>query len=121
MAACRVKAIAMADTEIIPAPQLEHRPAPSKFERERRAFFKRLSESPKEHEGEYVAIHDGKLVGPGADHAEVALKAYADFGYVPIFVGKVTVEPPATAGITEPRLVTSTGDRDGALSVQYAV
>jgi hypothetical protein len=110
----------MANSEIIPAPQLEHPPAPSKFERERWAFFKQLSELLKEHEGEYVAIHDGRMVGHGADQAEVALKAYADFGYVPIYVGKVSAEPPAPARITAPRLVNSTGDMDGALSVQHA-
>jgi hypothetical protein len=111
----------MADTEIIPAPQLEHPPAPSKFERERWAFFKQLSELLKEHDGEYVAIHEGKVVGHGADQAEVALKAYADFGYVPIYVGKVTAEPPPPARITTRRLVSATGDTDGALSVQHAV
>ncbi len=111
----------MAESEIIPAPRIERPPAPSKFERERWAFFKQLSELLKEHEGEYVAIHDGQVVGHGADQAEVALKAYADFGYVPIYVGKVTAEPPPPARIGTPQLINSTDDTDGALSVQHAV
>jgi hypothetical protein len=109
----------MSASEILPAPEIAM-PVPSKFERERWAFYKQLSELLKAYEGEYVAIHEGRVVGHGADQAEVALDAYNRFGYVPMYVGHVTSEPPRPARIPSPRLVQAPGAWNGPISVQYS-
>jgi hypothetical protein len=76
-----------------------------KWRREQQAFHKLLPELLRAHRDRFVAIHEGRVVESGEDKLEVARRAYARFGYVPIFVSRVT-EPPATAvRIPSPRVV----------------
>lgn len=49
--------------------------------------------------GQYVAIHDGQVVESGDGNLAVARRAYARFGYVPIFVNPVTDEAVARARV----------------------
>ena len=85
-----------------PAPAL---PALSedKWRREQRVFHRLLPQLLQSHCGRYVAIHEGEVVESGADKLEVAGRAYARFGYVPIFVSLVTDQPPTPLRIPSPR------------------
>ena len=68
-------------------------PPRDKWEREYRAFLRILPELLKTLPGKYVAVHEERVVGSGADKVDVALKAYAEYGYVPIYVGLVAARP----------------------------
>lgn len=64
-----------------------------KLDRERRAFFRLLPELLQTHRGQYVAIHQGQVVGSGPDQVEVALEVWRKIGKEEIYVGRVTDEP----------------------------
>lgn len=67
-------------------------PPPTKFEREVAAFYRLLPDLLATHRGQYVAIHDGRVVDSGPDRAEVVTRTI-DRVKTDIFVGLVTVEP----------------------------
>jgi hypothetical protein len=94
----------MDQVELLPAPSLP-KPPENKWRNEQRAFRRHLPELLKTHRHQYVAIHDGKMVESGDDKLVVAGRAYARFGYIPIFVGLVTDEPPPVSRIRSPRLL----------------
>jgi hypothetical protein len=77
----------------------------TKWRREQQAFRRLLPDLLKVHRNQYVAIHEGKVVEAGADKLEVAGRAYARFGYVPIYVGLVTDQPIPVSRIPSPRLL----------------
>ena len=87
-----------------PAPELPT-PVEGKWRREQQAFRHLLPELLKIHRGQYVAIHDQQVVESGADKLEVASRAYARFGYVPIYVSLVTDQPLPVIRIPSPRLL----------------
>ena len=88
-----------------PAPDLDFSSRPETlYERERRAFCELLPELLQTHFGQYVVIHDGKVVASGSDRVAVALEAYSRVGYVPLYLGHVTDEPPRPARIPTPRI-----------------
>ena len=66
---------------------------PSKFERERRAFFRLLPGLLATHPGQYVAIHDEQVVDSGSDQLAVALRVQRRVGAVAIYVHLVSDEP----------------------------
>ena len=68
---------------------------PSKFEREKRAFFRLLPSLRATHEGQYVAIHDEQVVDSGPDQLEVVLRVQQRVGQVALYVHFVGDEPPA--------------------------
>lgn len=68
-------------------------PAVSKFERERRAFFRLLPDLLTTHRGQYVAVHDERVVDSGPDQQEVALRVLRRVGHVGIYVHLVA-DPP---------------------------
>jgi hypothetical protein len=74
------------------------------WERDRRAFWNLLPELRRSHDGQYVAIHDGKVVASGSERVPVALEAYRRVGYVPLYLGHVTDQPPKPARIPSPRI-----------------
>jgi hypothetical protein len=76
-----------------------------KWHRERRAFWRLLPELLKTHRGKYVAVHNGQVVESGDDEVALALRAYRQHGYVPIYVGLVTDEPPRVERIPTPRII----------------
>lgn len=84
----------MTITEIMPPPDVSSilKP-PTKFEREMAAFRRLLPTLLKEYRGQHVAIHEEKVVGSGDDLVTVALAAYKQYGYQPIYVDLVTDEP----------------------------
>jgi hypothetical protein len=65
----------------------------TKFERERRAFMRLLPQLLTTHRGQYVAIHDEKVVESGTDRTDVAMKVWQRVGGVDLYVGLVTDEP----------------------------
>lgn len=76
-----------------------------KWQRERLAFWRLFPELLKTYRDQYVAIHEGQVVGHGLTLVDVALRAYAEYGYVPIYVELVTDEPQRPVRIPSPRLV----------------
>ena len=84
----------MSEPITYPAPVLEFPPPPqSKWEREYRAFLQMLPQLLQTHRGQFVAVHDGQVVGSGEDKVALALGCYAKYGYVPIYVGLVAERP----------------------------
>ncbi len=69
-----------------------HVPAPPplpKGEREYRAFLRLLRGLLATHAGQYVAVHEEKVVDAGPDDLELVRRVHERFGYVPIHVGLV--------------------------------
>ncbi len=71
-----------------PAPDFST-PARDKWEREYRAFWLMLPHLLQTRRGRYVAVHEGRLVGSGEASLPLAMRVYATYGYVPIYVGLV--------------------------------
>jgi hypothetical protein len=78
-------------------------PPETKWQEERRAFLRLVSSLLPTHRGQYVAIHEGKVVESGPDKVAVGLRAYAKYGYIPIYVGLVTDEPARMDRLPTPR------------------
>jgi hypothetical protein len=66
----------------------------TKFERERRAFYRLLPDLLHTHRGQYVAIHNEEVVDSGLEQGEVALRVLQRTGNVGIYVHLVSNEPP---------------------------
>lgn len=92
----------MSSIETLPAPDLSA-PHQDKWRREQLAFRQLLPELLRTHLGEFVAIHEGRVVESGVDKIEVARRAYERFGYIPIFISRVDAGPPAPVRIPSPR------------------
>jgi hypothetical protein len=105
----------MNSIETLPAPVLPS-PPDDKFRSEQRAFQKLLPELLRTHRDQYVAIHEGQVVGSGIDQIEVAERAYARFGYVPILVTLVTDEPRPVVRIPSPRMLRNADLHDARCS-----
>jgi hypothetical protein len=82
-------------------------PRDPKWEREYKVFQELLPELLKTHKGQYVAIHEGKVVDSGDDQIVVAKRVWQRFGYVALHVGLVT-DRPSLERIPSPREI-----RDG--------
>ena len=78
--------------------------SPDKWRREQQAFHRLLPELLLSNRDRYVAVHEGVVVESGEDKLDVARRAYARFGYVPIFVSRVTQPPAEVVRIPSPRL-----------------
>lgn len=76
-----------------------------KWRREQRAFFSLLGSLLNSHRGQYVAIHDGKVVANGPDLIDVTLRAYAAYGHQPIYVDLVEEHPLAPTRFPHYRLI----------------
>jgi len=98
----------MNSTETLPAPVLPP-PPEDKFRSEQRAFHRLLPELLPTYRDQYVAIHEGRVVESGEDKLEVAGRAYARFGYIPILVTLVTDQPQRPSRIPSPRVIPDWG------------
>ncbi len=87
-----------------PAPAFRSSNPRTRFERERRAFREVLPALRATHDGQYVAIKDGKVVASGSNRVAVALEASSRVGYRPLYLGHVTDSPPPPVRIPSPRL-----------------
>ncbi len=65
----------------------------AKLQSEQDAFRRLLPDLLKTYRNQYVAIHEGQVVGTGPDQIELADRSYDRFGYVPILVTLVTDRP----------------------------
>jgi hypothetical protein len=65
-------------------------PPLGKWEREFHAFQRLLPELRKTHLGEFVAIHDERLVDCDRDEIALILRVHGKYGYVPVHVELVT-------------------------------
>ena len=88
----------MDESDILPAPVINvPQRNDDKWERERSAFHRLLPELLTTTHGKYVAIHEECVVESGDSSAETARRAYAKFGYIPIFIGLVSEQGPPIA------------------------
>lgn len=96
----------MIEAEVLPAPEVGVFVAgASKWEQERSAYWRLLPTLVSKYRDQYVAIHEGQVVDSGANQVEVALRAYRRFGYVPIYVGRVSDQPLRTLRVPSPRVL----------------
>ena len=63
------------------------------FEQEREAFERLKPELLHTHQGQWVAIYQGKVVEAGEDRSQVLDSVYNRFGYVPVYVQQVEEQP----------------------------
>ena len=82
-----------------------------KGEREYHAFLRLLPSLLPTHRGKYVAIHDERVVESGDDKVDLAWRAYEKYGYVAIYVGLVTEQPPPPIRMPSFRELTPEGPR----------
>jgi hypothetical protein len=79
----------------------------SKWEEEQRAFLELRPTLLQSHAGKHVAVHDGKVVDFDEDRIALALRAYAKFGYMPIYIGSVSGSARPTVRLPGPREASS--------------
>ena len=85
----------MKRADIFPAPEVDvPKSADPKWEREYRAFLRLRPSLLQTHANKFVAIHEGKDVDSDEDKVALGLRVYAKFGYVPIYVGRVSADSP---------------------------
>src|SRR5262245_38631514 len=104
VALSRSGVIEMSQVNALAPPSLPD-PASDKWRREQRAFHRLLPGLLGSHRGQFVAVHEGRIVASGPDKLAVAAQAYAQVGYVPIFVSLVTDQPAAPIRMPSPRSV----------------
>jgi len=71
----------------------EQRERARSFDEERAAFYEMKDALLDTYAGQYVAVRNGHVVDSGSDPVDLAMRVYARFGYVPIYVGLVSEEP----------------------------
>ncbi len=96
----------MSRMDVLPAPLLPVS-TDDKWRREQAAFRRLLPALLQTHRDQYVAVHEGQVVESGPGKLDVAARAYARFGYVPIYVSLVTDRPLSPVRIPSPRLLPS--------------
>jgi hypothetical protein len=85
----------MDESDILPAPVINvPKRDDDKWERERSAFYRLLPNLLTTNRGKYVAIHEESVVEVGDSSLETAQRAYAKFGYIPIYIGLVSEQGP---------------------------
>jgi hypothetical protein len=73
---------------MVPVPEL------SKGEREYRAFLRLLPQLLATHRGQFVALHEGRVIDTDPDDIALIRRVHSRVGYVPIHVGLVTDPQP---------------------------
>jgi len=99
----------MSETAVLNAPEIFWpTESPDKWNDEHQAFVAQRGDLLRRFPGEYVAIHQGEVVGHGLDKIAVALQSYREHGRVAIYVGLVSESPPVLA--RQPTFRTFAGD-----------
>lgn len=60
---------------------------------EEQAFRRQRAQLLRCHEGEYVALYHGRVVGHGPDDEELARRLFAELGDQPFYIARVQQEP----------------------------
>ena len=63
------------------------------FATEERTFRQKHRQLLQRYEGQFVALHQGRVVGHGPDDEELAREMFAKFGDAPFYIAKVEKEP----------------------------
>jgi hypothetical protein len=99
------------DPATAPPPAIEFPSPPlSKGEREYRAFQRLLPQLLSPCRGQYVAVHEERVVDSDPDDVALILRVHARYGYVPIHVGRVTDTPPPPIRVPHYRLYRPEGE-----------
>jgi hypothetical protein len=71
-----------------------HKPAAEQLlVAEEQAFRRQRAKLLRRYEGQYVAFHQGRVVGHGPDDEELARQLFADLGDQPFYIARVEREP----------------------------
>ena len=95
---------AMNTTTVFEPPVLTTPSLDGKWNREYAAFLRMLPELLQSHRGQYVAIHEGRVVASGLDKIAVARESYRQFGPVEILVRLVTDARPRVVHMATPQV-----------------
>ena len=68
------------------------------------AYDRLLPALLKTHEGDYVALHEGKVVASGPDLPTLHLQVFYLLGDIPVLYKRVSAEPESDLRIRSPRL-----------------
>ena len=100
----------MNETQAIPVHTV-HLPLPleDKWQRERRAFLRLLPELLKSYRDKFVAIHQEQLVDSDEELIRLALRVYARFGNVPIYMDLVSLREQVPVHIPHYRVLDNQG------------
>jgi hypothetical protein len=105
----------MSSAEILDSPDITPRDDRiAEWEAEREAFRQLLPSLLSTHRGQFVAIYQARVVEAGEDEIQVARRAYARHGCVPLFVELVTDQPRRTVRLPSPRVVRSVPQPEAA-------
>ena len=63
------------------------------FAAEERAFRQKHRQLLQRYEGQFIAFHQGRVVGHGPDDEELAREMFVKFGDAPFYIAKVEKEP----------------------------
>src|SRR5262245_29879730 len=74
------------------------------FEAEKKCFWALREQLLDQHEGQYVAIHQGRIVDHDTDKLKLGLCVYQRFGYTPIYVQLVSRQGLPVKWLASPRL-----------------
>ena len=73
------------------------------FEAEKKAFWALRGQLLDQYEGQYVAIHQGRVVDHDTDKLKLGLRIYRRFGYQPIYVQLVSRHGLPVKWLSSPR------------------
>jgi hypothetical protein len=96
----------MTSEETLPAVELEIEgdfETNDSFEVEKRAFWTMWGQMLDRFEGQYVAVHQGRIVDYDSDKIRLGLRVYRQFGYTPIYFQLVTRQLLPVAHLLSPR------------------
>lgn len=75
------------------------------FEVEKKTFWALRAQLLDQYEGQYVAIHQGRVVDHDTDKLKLGLRVYHRFGYQPIYVQLVSRQGLTVKWLASPRRV----------------
>jgi len=75
------------------------------FEAEKKCFWALREQLLDQYEGQYVAIHQGRVVDHDTDKLKLGLRVYQRFGYLPIYVQLVSRQGLPVKWLASPRHV----------------
>jgi hypothetical protein len=75
-----------------------------KIQSETKAFLAQYETLQAKYLGQYVAMHEGKVIDHDVDLRTLHLRVYERVGYTPVLLKQVTVEPERELVFRSPRL-----------------